>query len=127
MWGGDYLPEYIGGYICGSIRAGKPCSYKQLGEMRTFRFIVNQKWIAKNGMERREFSSVSFAFSLNYSSASLRLCVRFFRKPILFYYNCKFSQYIPPKNEYILHGRLNIYCICLRIYTSPARSVLLRF
>ena len=45
MRGGDYLPEYIGGYICGSIRAGKPCSYKQLGEMRTFRFIVNQKWI----------------------------------------------------------------------------------
>ena len=48
MRGGDYLPEYIGGYICGSIRAGKPCSYKQLGEMRTFRFIVTQKWIAKN-------------------------------------------------------------------------------
>ena len=44
MWGGDYLPEYIGGYICGSIRAGKPCSYKQLGEMRTFRFIVNQNF-----------------------------------------------------------------------------------
>ena len=59
MWGGDYLPEYIGGYICGSIRAGKPCSYKQLGEMRTFRFIVNQKWIAKNGMERRDAEAQS--------------------------------------------------------------------
>ena len=60
MWDGDYLPEYIGGYICGSIRAGKPCSYKQLGEMRTFRFIVNQKWIAKNGMERRDAEAQSF-------------------------------------------------------------------
>ena len=26
------------------------------------------------------------------------------------------NQYIPLKNEYILHSRLNIYCICLRIY-----------
>ena len=26
------------------------------------------------------------------------------------------SQYIPLKNEYILHSRLNIYCIRLRIY-----------
>ena len=66
------------------------------------RFIVNQKWIAKNGMERRSAKfiflreqstqrvaliSVFFAFSLNYSSASLYLCVRFFRKPILFYYS----------------------------------------
>ena len=69
------------------------------------RFIVNQKWIAKNGMERRDAEaqslfflreqsaqrvaliSVLFAFSLNYSSASLCLCVRFFRKPILFYYS----------------------------------------
>ena len=70
------------------------------------RFIVNQKWIAKNGMEwnaetqkrkvyfflreqsaqRVAFDSVFFAFSLNYPSSSLRLCVRFFRKPILFYY-----------------------------------------
>ena len=69
------------------------------------RFIVNQKWIAKkwNGTQRRRSTkfiflreqstqrvaliSVFFAFSLNYSSASLCLCVRFFRKPILFYYS----------------------------------------
>ena len=37
--------------------------------------------------------SVLFAFSLNYSSASLRLCVRFFRKPILFYYKKLFWIY----------------------------------
>ena len=121
MWGGDYLPEYIGGYICGSIRAGKPCSYKQLGEMRTFRFIVNQKWIAKNGMERRDaeaqslfflreqsaqrvaFSSVSFAFSLNYSSASLSLCVRFFANQFCF------TIIVNSANIYLL--KMNIYCM----------------
>ncbi|CCZ68798.1 unknown [Bacteroides sp. CAG:702] len=37
------------------------------------------------------------------------------------------SQYIPLKNEYILHTRLNIYCIGLRIYTASANAVLLRF
>ena len=37
------------------------------------------------------------------------------------------NQYIPLKNEYILHPRLNIYCIRLRIYTSSANAVLLRF
>ena len=31
------------------------------------------------------------------------------------------GQYIPPKNEYILQGRLDIYCICPWIYTSPAK------
>ena len=36
------------------------------------------------------------------------------------------SQYIPLKNEYILHTRLNIYCIRLRIYTSSANAVVLR-
>lgn len=37
------------------------------------------------------------------------------------------SQYVPLKNEYILHVRLNIYFIRLWIYTSSANAVLLRF
>ncbi len=35
------------------------------------------------------------------------------------------SQYIPLKNEYILHPRLNIYCIRLRIYTAFAYGYIL--
>ena len=43
-------------------------------------------FLREQSTQRVAFVSVLFAFSLNYSSASLRLCVRFFRKPILFYY-----------------------------------------
>ena len=50
---------------------------------RSAKFI----FLREQSAQRVAFSSVSFAFSLNYSSASLRLCVRFFRKPILFYYS----------------------------------------
>ena len=37
------------------------------------------------------------------------------------------SQYVPLKNEYILHVRMNIYFIRVWIYTSSANAVLLRF
>ncbi|MDM8153877.1 hypothetical protein QUW14_06025 [Bacteroides gallinaceum] len=43
-------------------------------------------FLREQSTQRVALSSVLFAFSLNYSSASLCLCVRFFRKPILFYY-----------------------------------------
>ena len=43
--------------------------------------------LREQSTQRVALISVLFAFSHNYSSASLRLCVRFFRKPILFYYN----------------------------------------
>ena len=35
------------------------------------------------------------------------------------------SQYVPLKNEYILHLRLNIYFIRLWIYTSSAYGYIL--
>ena len=41
-------------------------------------------FLREQSAQRVAFSSVFFAFSLNYSSASLRLCVRFFRKLIFF-------------------------------------------
>ena len=50
-------------------------------------------FLREQSAQRVAFSSVFFAFSLNYSSASLRLCVRFFRKPILFYYKKLFWIY----------------------------------
>ena len=39
--------------------------------------------------------------------------------------NARLRQHIPLKNEYILHERLNIYCICLRIYTAKAVEYIL--
>ncbi len=39
--GGVCPPKYINGYICGHIRAGKPCPYKLFDEMRTFIFLIN--------------------------------------------------------------------------------------
>ena len=50
---------------------------------RSAKFI----FLREQSTQRVALISVFFAFSLNYSSASLCLCVRFFRKPILFYYS----------------------------------------
>ena len=50
---------------------------------RSTKFI----FLREQSTQRVALISVFFAFSLNYSSASLCLCVRFFRKPILFYYS----------------------------------------
>ena len=50
-------------------------------------------FLREQSTQRVALISVLFAFSLNYSSASLRLCVRFFRKPILFYYKKLFWIY----------------------------------
>ena len=82
-------------------------NHRTINPKQLLNYILSQQQITSSDVRLRILQRMDYMFVLKCMSDN--------------------NQYIPLKNEYILHSRLNIYCIRLRIYTSSANAVLLRF